>query len=167
MHFYSSTATFVWSRNTVRDSSHLLSSVAIGENIHRGADRFAWVTCGSPSSLERPAEHSALREWPADLCIQSKITDLILSLKFHKEKGKLSLPYVFSVYCWLLELTYLTLLFFFGNLFDLICEQKYLSFYTQAINYTFYLSCETTLLMLSCDRIKTSKFIPAHRRLLS
>ena len=46
-----------------------------------------------------------------------------------------------------------------------ISERKYLSFYPQAINYIlaiilyFSLSSETTLLMLSCDRIDSAKFI--------
>ena len=60
-----------------------------GRRTHRGADRSAWVTSGCLPSLERPADLSFLPERPADppplferpldLCLRSKITDLILS----------------------------------------------------------------------------------------
>ena len=55
LYFYSSTATFVWSWNTVRESSHISFFWGRGlfceveqrpENTHRGADMCAWVTSG-------------------------------------------------------------------------------------------------------------------------
>ena len=83
------------SRNTVRESSHI--SFFCGrdplcvlerrpENIHGGADRFAWVTSGSLP--------------------QSKTTDLILSFNSHTEIWTCLFTHIFSVYDWLLELTY-------------------------------------------------------------
>ena len=110
----------VWSRNTVRESSHI-SFLCGGdpwcvlerqpENTH---DMFAWVTRRSLPSLERPADLSPLLERPADLCLQSKITDLIFfSSPMRKYEQPHCLTY-FSVYGWLSELTYFR--FFFGNL---------------------------------------------------
>ena len=64
---------------------------------------------------------------------------------------------------WLVIGTYILLGFFLLFVY-LICEWKYLSFYPQAINYIltiilyFYFSCETTLLMLSCDRFESANF---------
>ena len=78
----------VWSRNTVREISHISFfrggdplCVLEGwlENTH---DMFAWVTSWSHPSLERPA----------DLCLQSKFTDLILSLSSKAEIWTFSLP---------------------------------------------------------------------------
>ena len=93
--FYSSTATFVWSRNTVRESSHISffrggNPLCIlewrPENTHGGADRFAWVT-----------------SWSLP---QSKITDLILSFNSHAEIWTRLFAHVFSGYGWVSELTY-------------------------------------------------------------
>ena len=99
LYFHSSTVTFVWSRNKVRESSHIsffcgevpfCEVVRRPENTYGGADRFAWVTNGS--------------------LLQSKFTNLILSFKCYEEIWTSSSPHVFSVYGWLSELAYL---FFF------------------------------------------------------
>ena len=138
----------MWTRNTVRESSHI--SFFCGgdplrelerqpENTHGEADKFPWLTNGSLP--------------------QSKITDLILSLNSHAEIWTCLFAHVFSVYGWLSELTYFR--FFSGNLL-ILSENGNMSLYPQAINYNplyFSLSCETTLLMLSCDRIESAKFI--------
>ena len=83
----------VWSRNTIRESSHIFffcggdpfcDLVWQLENTH---DMFAWVTRRSLPSLERSA----------DLFLQSKMTDLIFSLKSQAEIWKFFLLHVFSV----------------------------------------------------------------------
>ena len=106
------------------------------ENTHGWADSFAWVTNGSLTSLE----------WPADLYLQSKITDHILSFKSR----------VFSVYDWLSELTNF-------RFFPVICWSYPLTEISVILStgnkIHFSLSCETTVLMLSCDRIEAAKFI--------
>ena len=61
LYLYSSTATFVWSRNTLRESSfisffcgvdHFCEVVRRPENTYRGANRFAWVTRWSLPSVQ-------------------------------------------------------------------------------------------------------------------
>ena len=69
------------------------------------ASPFAWETSGPlpslersadlSSSLERPVDLSPSLQRPVDLCFQSKITDLILSLKSHAEIWTSSSPHVF------------------------------------------------------------------------
>ena len=99
----------MWSRNTIRGSSHI--SFFCGgdplcvfaqrlENTHGVADRFAWVTSGSPS--------------------QSRTTDLILSFNSHVEIWTHLFAHLFSVYGWLSELPYFW--FFFGVFFPIICS---------------------------------------------
>ena len=65
-YFFSVAGTVFWSSMTAREHT-------------RGADRSAWVTSGSLPSLERPADLSTSLKWQGDFCLQSKITDLILS----------------------------------------------------------------------------------------
>ena len=64
-YFSSSTVTFVWSKNTIRESSHIYffgsgdpfcKVVWRPENTHGGADRFAWVASGYPPSLKSQAD---------------------------------------------------------------------------------------------------------------
>ena len=147
LYFYFSTATFVWNRNTVKESS-LISFFCGGEplcelerrpeNTDVGANRFAWMTSGS--------------------LLQSKITDLILSCKSHAKIWTRLHAHVFSVYGWLLELTYFMLFFsviFWSHLRTeisviLSTRNKLHSRHTLLF---FSLSCETTLLMLSCDKL--------------
>ena len=154
--------TFVWSRNIVRESSHIsffcggdffCEVVRQPENTHGGANRFAWVTCGPPASIK----------WSAGLCLPSIITDLILS--FQVPCGNMIIFFASRIFClWLVIGTYL-LPFFPGNLLILsangnICHsihRQIIIFF--AIIFYYYLSCETTLLMLSCDRIESAKFI--------
>ena len=94
LYFYSSTASFVRRRNTVKESSHISFSV-VGilcvlerqpENTHKGADGFPCVTSGSLS--------------------QPKITYLILSFNSHEEIWTHVFAYVFFVNGWLSELIY-------------------------------------------------------------
>ena len=118
---YSSTATFVWSRNTVRKSPHIsffcggdpfYKVVRRPENTYEGADRFAWVTSGTLTSLS--GHLSLLLEWPADLCLESRIIDLILS--FHVWCENMNILFASRIFClWLVIGTY-KLLFFSGNL---------------------------------------------------
>ena len=100
--------TFVWSRNTVRESSRISFFCGVDSlcvfarrpvNTHGGADRFAWVTS---------------RSLP-----QSKITDLILPFNFYAGIWTRPLAHVFSVYGWLSELTYFR--FFWWLFFPVIC----------------------------------------------
>ena len=103
LYFYSSTVTFVWSRNTVRESSHisffsgkdpLCELKRRPENTHGGVDSFAEVTSGSLS--------------------QSKIPDLVLSFNSHAEIRTRLFAHVFSIYGWLSELTH-------SRFFTVIC----------------------------------------------
>ena len=122
-------------RNTVRERERefahifllwrgpfLWISLTVGGHT-RGADRSAWVTSGSLPLLERPADHSSSFERPLDLCLQPKISDLILSFKFHEHASSST---YFSVRGWLSELTYFR--FFFGNLLILSANGN-MSFY--------------------------------------
>ena len=61
LYFYSSTATFMWSRNTAWETSYIsffcgrdpfCEVVRRSENTHGGADRSAWVTSGSLPSVQ-------------------------------------------------------------------------------------------------------------------
>ena len=60
LYSHSSTVTFLWRRNTVRESSHIFffcggdpfcEVVRLPQNTHGGADRFVWVTKGPPPSV--------------------------------------------------------------------------------------------------------------------
>ena len=149
------------SRNKVRESSHI--SFFCGEDpfcevMQRPQNTHGELTGG----LEWPAGLSPSLERPVDLCLLTKITDLILSLKSHAEIWTSS-PHVFCC-LWLVIGTY-TLLGFFP-----VIHWSYLRTeisvilsigkkYILAIILYFSLSCETTLLMLSCDCIESAKFI--------
>ena len=127
MYLYSSMVTILCSRNTVREFAHIfllwrgpfLWSTATAGKHTQGAGRSAWVTSGSllslerladlPTSLERSADLSPSLERPADLCLQSKITDIILSFRIPCGNMNILFANVFSVYCWLSELTYFRL----------------------------------------------------------
>ena len=139
---------FVWSRNSVRESLHI--SLFCGgdplcvlerwlENTHRGADMFAWVSSGSFSSVQNYRPYIVF-QFP------------------HRNMKTPLCPHIFCL--WLVIGTYILLGFFSSNL--LIWFVDLLSLYTLAINYIllyFSLSCETTLLMLSCNCIESAKFI--------
>ena len=142
-----------------------LSSVAVTlfwssettEEHTRGADRSAWVTSGCLHSLEGPADLYPSLEWPVDLCLQSKITDLILFFKFQAEVWASSSPHVF--FCWLLVMGTYILPFF-----PVICwlHPRTEICVTLSIGDKLHsLSGETTLLMLSCSHIESPKFIVA------
>ena len=148
---------FVWSRNTVRESSHISffcggdpfrEVVRRPENTHGRADRFAWVTSRPPPSLE----------WSSGLCFQSKIQTLYCL------SSPRNTPLRLCIFLFMAGYRNLHTSVFFRSFVDLICERKYLPLYPQALNYIlaiivyFSLSCETTLL-LSGDRIESAKFI--------
>ena len=70
LYFYSSTVTVVCSRNTVRESSHI--------SFFCGGDPF----CEVVPRLENTQEgRIGLLEWPVGLCLQSKMTDFVLSFQ--------------------------------------------------------------------------------------
>ena len=135
----------VWSRNTVRENSHVSFFwggdpfcwvVRRPEKTYGGADRFAWMTSGSLPSVQNYRHY----------CL----------FKSHAEKWTSYSPHVFSVYGWLSEFTYF-------HFFPVICW-SYLRTEISFIRSTgnklhFSLSCETTLLVLSCDRIESAKLI--------
>ena len=112
IYFYSSTATFVWSRNTVRERSYI-SFFSIGDALG-GLERRpeSWQVC---LSIQRVSAFSP------------KLKTLHCLCKSHAEIGTSSSPHVLTVYSWLLELTYFR--FFFGYLLILyangnICHRQ-------------------------------------------
>ena len=139
------------SRNTARERSHIsffcgedsFCEVVRGtEEKSKGADRFAWVTSGSFSFAWATSR---------SLPFSPKLQNLYCLFKSHSEIWTSSSPHVFSVFGWLLELTHFRV--FFGYLLILsvilsTCNKLHLS-----------LSSETSLLILSCDRIESAKFI--------
>ena len=148
-YFYSSMGMIVSSRNTVRESSH--------KSIFCGGDPFCEVVQW-PENTHR--ELTGLLEWPAGLCLQSKN---------HR-------PYIVFQVPWTCLVTYVFFLFMasYQNLhtsgfFPVICW-SYLWTEISVIlstgnklhsrpHHLFSLSCETTLLMLSCNHIDFAKFI--------
>ena len=108
-------------------------------------------------------ELTGLLEWPVDLSFSPKLQTLH-SFKSHTEIWTCLLAHIFSFYCWLSELTY------FRFFFLVICW-SYLrreisvilstgnKLHSRHLPLFFSLSCETTLLMLSCDHIESAKFI--------
>ena len=154
--------TTVCSNNTVRDRSHIsffcggdpyCEVVQRPENTH---DMFDWVTRRSLPSLERLADLSPSLEQPADHSTFSPTLQTLYCLfKSHAEVWTSSSPHVF--FCLRLVIGTYILPFFPCNFFYLICERKYLSL--SIGNKSYSLSCETTLLVLSCDRIESAKFI--------
>ena len=143
------------------------------ENTHREVDRstwetgrflsFAWETSGSSPSFERSAGLCSLLERPSDFCLQSKITELILS--FQVPCGNMKILFASRIFCsWLVIGTYILPVFF-----PVICW-SYLRMEISVIlsisnklysrHYPLFFS-ETTLLMLSCDCTESAKFTPS------
>ena len=123
------------------------------ENIHEGVDRSAWVTSRSLPSLERSAD---LPLRLSDQRISPSVQNYRPNIISHAEIWTSCSPHVFSVYGYLSELIYF-------RFFPVICW-SYLRTEMSVILSTcnklpFSLSCETTLLMLSCDRIESIKSI--------
>ena len=88
----------------------LWSSVTAGEHT-READRSARVTSGSLPPLERPEDLSPSLERPVELCLQSKITDLVLSSQ--DPCGYMNILFTHVFFClWLVIRTYILPLFF-------------------------------------------------------
>ena len=154
----------MWSRNTVRGSSHISffcggDSLCVLErrpkNKHvclrdQRVSLFPWDTSG-PLSF-------ALATSGSLSSVQIYRPYIVFSSPMRKYEHPLRLTY-FSVCGWLLELTYFC--------FFLVICWSYLRTeisVTQSIGNKLYsLSCETTLLMLSCDRIESAKFIVASK----
>ena len=105
-------------------------------------------------SLERPADLSTTLERPANLHLQFKFTDLILS--FQLPCGSMNI--LFAPRIFLFADGYRNR-FFSGNLLILSANGNNY----HSIHRSYSLFCETTLLMLSCDRIESAKFIVASK----
>ena len=166
--------TFVWWRNSVREISHIsffcggdpfCEVVRRPENTHGGADRFTWVASGSPLSWETSRSPPLLERQAGSLPFAWKTCRSLPSVQNYRSYILSQVPcenmntlVASRFFClWLVIGTYI-LPFFFREFVDLICERKCLSFYPPAVNYL-SLSCETSQLMLSCDRIESAKFI--------
>ena len=154
--------TFVWSRNTVRESSHisfffcggghfLWSSATAGEHA-RGSRQvclsdqrtspFAWVTSGSLLSAPNYRLYilSQVPSGNMNILFVTCISFLWLVI------GTYILPFFLPVICWSYLRTEISVTLSIGN-----------KLYSHLLS--FFLSSETTLLMLSCDLIEPAKFI--------
>ena len=158
--------TIVCSRNTVRENSHI--------SFFCGGDPF----CEEVRRLENTHEElTSLVEWPAGLsfrlrdqqtsplCLSNlwisafspKLQTLYCLFKSHAEVWISSSPHVF--FClWLVIRTYI--LPFFSVIWWSYLRTE-ISVTLSIGNKLYSFSCETTLLMLSCDRIESVKFIVA------
>ena len=97
-------------------------------------DMFAYMTRESLPSLERLADLPPSLERLLHLCLESKITDLILS--FQVPCGSMNTLFTSCIFClWLVYRNLHTSVFVFRQFIDLICKWKYLSLYPLAINY--------------------------------
>ena len=145
----------MWSRNTIRESLHI-SSFCGGRRTHTGE---------LTGLLEWPGNLSHSLEKPADLYLQSKITDLILF--FQIPCGSMNILFASRIFCLWLDIgTYIL-----PGFFSVICW-SYLWTEISVILSTsntlhFPLSCETTLLILSCDHIESVSSSTALCRQLS
>ena len=116
------------------------------------------MTIGSLPPLERPANLFPLFERPLDLCLQSKITELILS--FQVPCGSINILFASRIFLFM-ELTFVR--FFF----PVICWSYLwtkISVTLSIGNKLYFPPCSfifVTLLMLSWDRIESPKFIVA------
>ena len=113
------------------------------------------MTSGSLPSLEKPAESLSSVERPAES---------LPSVQNYKPYIIFQVPRIFCL--WLVIRTYILPGFFSGNLLILSVNGNTCpSIHILVIILYFYFSCETTLLMLSCDCIESAKFI--HSTLLT
>ena len=149
------------SRNTVRESSHIFFFCDVdplcevernGRRTHTGEPTGFWMTSGSPPSLE----------WPADLPSVQNYRPYIV---FQVPRGNMNTPLRQHIFClWLIIGTY-TLPFFLVICWSYLRTEIFVILWTSNKLHSrhpslfFSLSCETTLLMLSCDRIESAKFI--------
>ena len=141
LYLYSSSATIVCSRNTVRKISYI--------SFFCGGDPF-WEVVHWPENTH---------EMQTGLCLLSKLTDLILS--FQVPCGNMNILFTPHIFLFMTCYRNLhTLVFFFW----VICwsyQQMEISVTLSLGNKLYSLSCETTLLMLSCERTESAKFIIA------
>ena len=133
---YSSTATFVWSKNTFRKRVHTnLSSVAGTLCVYYCDDRKThtgvWQVCLS------------------DQQVSPSIQNYRPYIVFQLPRGNMNTPLRRRIFCFRQVIGTYILPIFSGNLL--------ITFLTIVLYFS--LSCETTLLMLSCDRIESAKFI--------
>ena len=146
--------TFEWSRITVRESSHIsffrggdpfCELVQRSENTYRGADRFAWMTSGFlPFSWATSVSLPSVQNYRPYIVFSSPMREYehplrLMYFLFMAGYRNLHTSFFVPVICW----SYL---------------QTEISGILTIILY-FSLSCETTLLMLSCDCIESAKFI--------
>ena len=142
-------------RNTVRESSHI--------SFFCGGDPF-WEVVRRPENtheeltglLEWPADLYPSFEWPLDLCLQSKITDIIF---FQVPCGSMNILFASRIFLFIAGYRNLHTS---GVFFSVICWSYLWTgiSVTQSIGHkSCSLSCETTLLMLFCDRIESAKFL--------
>ena len=138
----------MWSKNTNRESSHIFfffggdpfcEAVRQPENTRGRADRSAWVTSGSLPS------------------VQNYRLYIVFSSPMRKYEYPLSLKhFLFKAGYGKLHNSVL----FFGNLLILFANGNiYHSIHRQQITFS-PSSCETTLLMLACNRIESAMIIP-------
>ena len=122
---------------------------------HQWISPFAWETSGPLPFAWKTSRSLPSLEWTVDLCLQSKFTDLILSFKSHAEVWTSSSPHVF--FCLRLVIgTYILPFFFQVTCWAYLRTEISVTLYIG--NKLYSLSCETTLLMLSCDRIWDTLF---------
>ena len=112
----------MWSWNKVKASSHISFFCGGGpfcEVVWRPENTHGELT----GLLEWPVNLSPSLEWPVNLCLQSKITDLILSFKSHVffclwlVIGTYILRF-FPVICWSYLRTQISLILSTGNKFN-------------------------------------------------
>ena len=105
LYFYSSTATFVWSRNAVRKSLHI--------SFFCGGDHL----CLFAQQAENTRELTGVLEWPAGLSLS--VQNYRPYIVFQLPRGNMNMPLRPRIFClWLVIETY-KLLFIF--LFPVIC----------------------------------------------
>ena len=153
--FYTSTATIMWRRNIVRESFCIYIFfggdpfyevvLTVGEHT-RGADRFSWVTSWSFTFA-----------WVASRClpsVQNHRSYIVFSGLMRKYEHPLHLTHLFMA-------SYRNL--HTSGFFPISCwsylRTKISVILSRDNKLYFSLSCEPTMLMLSCDCIGSDKFI--------
>ena len=154
--FYTLMATILCSKKTVRKSSHI-SFFCCGNTFYEVVWRPENTHGELTGQLEWSAGFSPTLEWPVDFCCQSKITDLILSFQIPCRNLNILFAHVF--FClWLVIGTYILPVFFpVICWYYLLIERSVILFAGNKLH--FCLSCETTLLMLSCNHTESAQFI--------
>ena len=159
------------SRNTVRESSvagTLFVKLCGGWRTHtriwqvclsdQQVSPFTWETSGPLPFVLRPLDLSPSLEWPVDLCLLYKFTDLLLS--FQVPCGSMNILFASRIFLFVVD--YLKLqTFVFFPVFCWSYLRMVVSVTLSIENKLYSFSCETTFLVLSWDRIESAKFIVA------